>query len=210
MINQRFGSLVVLRRAPPGDKWRRSVWECMCDCGNEVAVVGKSLRNSAHPSCGCIHPATLRSSGRKYGTVEDCLANTSRSGDCMEWGGHRNAQGYPYLGHYKAKHVQSLPALGHRRVFFLLHGYLPEVVMHTCDNPSCINPEHLKAGNKKTNAQDSVQKGRFNRSKLKYKIKHEGQILTLHEYSVITGIPMATLQWRARNGKLPVVPKDKW
>ena len=50
----------------------------------------------------------------------------------------------------------------HRAVFFKLSGYLPEGVMHTCDNPRCINPEHLVAGTHKLNAKDKLDKGRGN------------------------------------------------
>lgn len=50
----------------------------------------------------------------------------------------------------------------HRVVFFKEHGYWPEVVMHTCDNPRCINPEHLVAGTFATNAHDRDSKGRAN------------------------------------------------
>ena len=31
---------------------------------------------------------------------------------------------------------------------------------HTCDNPICVNPEHLYEGNPKTNAQDRMARGR--------------------------------------------------
>lgn len=37
-----------------------------------------------------------------------------------------------------------------------------KVVMHSCDNPRCINPEHLKAGTQGENVYDSIQKGRYN------------------------------------------------
>lgn len=48
----------------------------------------------------------------------------------------------------------------HRIAFLDNYGYLPEVVMHTCDNPRCINPNHLIAGTYKQNSQDMVQKNR--------------------------------------------------
>jgi transposase-like protein len=34
------------------------------------------------------------------------------------------------------------------------------VIMHTCDNPSCINPSHLKIGTQIDNIKDRVKKGR--------------------------------------------------
>ena len=38
------------------------------------------------------------------------------------------------------------------------------VVRHKCDNPKCINPEHLELGTQQDNVQDSVQRGRAIRS----------------------------------------------
>lgn len=39
------------------------------------------------------------------------------------------------------------------------------VVMHTCDNPKCINPKHLVAGTQADNVRDCIAKGRGNRPK---------------------------------------------
>lgn len=53
------------------------------------------------------------------------------------------------------------------RLAFLLAGGQPgaEVVMHTCDNPLCVNPAHLRAGTYKENMQDMAAKGRSTRGR---------------------------------------------
>lgn len=51
----------------------------------------------------------------------------------------------------------------HRVAFFISKGYWPEVVMHTCDNPSCVNPEHLVGGTQTDNNRDRMQKQRNGR-----------------------------------------------
>lgn len=51
LTGRRFGRLVVLRRhASPGANPR---WDCLCDCGNEKAILGGGLRAGYATSCGC-------------------------------------------------------------------------------------------------------------------------------------------------------------
>lgn len=50
------------------------------------------------------------------------------------------------------------------KISYIAHkGSVPEgmVVMHTCDNPPCVNPDHLTLGTWRDNTQDSISKGRF-------------------------------------------------
>jgi hypothetical protein len=49
----------------------------------------------------------------------------------------------------------------HRLVFLLVHGYLPPVVMHSCDRPACQEPDHLRAGTPRLNTLDAMAKGRM-------------------------------------------------
>lgn len=52
-------------------------------------------------------------------------------------------------------------SIGSSRVAFLLqYGWLPPVVLHTCDVPSCVNWHHLRAGTQTDNLRDMVAKGR--------------------------------------------------
>ena len=50
----------------------------------------------------------------------------------------------------------------HRISFLIYNGVLFDdlCVLHRCDVPSCVNPNHLFLGTKKDNAQDMTRKGR--------------------------------------------------
>lgn len=76
---------------------------------------------------------------------------------CWVWTAATSKDGY---GAFKAdgKVVQS-----HRLSFEHFHRPLEpgELVCHTCDNPPCVNPEHLWAGSARDNVLDAKRKGRL-------------------------------------------------
>ena len=50
----------------------------------------------------------------------------------------------------------------HRLSYMMTMGDIPEgmVVLHICDHPWCVNPNHLKVGTQKDNIHDMIWKGR--------------------------------------------------
>ncbi len=91
-------------------------------------------------------------------TLEDYLKHTKETqNNCLEWQRCFNSDGYPRAGNTKTPNIKV-----HREVFFLVNGYYPEVVRHTCDNIKCINPSHLEGGNQLDNVEDRHKRGRTN------------------------------------------------
>jgi hypothetical protein len=78
---------------------------------------------------------------------------TSNSNGCWIFG---NGKGYQMFGpEYNAMYA-------HRFSYTIHKGKIPYglFVCHTCDNPGCVNPEHLWLGTNKDNTDDKVAKGR--------------------------------------------------
>lgn len=77
--------------------------------------------------------------------------------ECWEFLGFKNNDGYGKIGISNNKTESA-----HRVIYRLYKGDIPKdkVIMHTCDNPSCCNPKHLKIGTQNDNIQDMVNKSR--------------------------------------------------
>lgn len=97
-----------------------------------------------------------------------------RSGDCWTWQGSRDRKGYGRVS------VNQRPVLAHRFSWTLSHGPIPDglCVLHKCDNPPCVNPEHLFLGTIADNNRDMVAKGRHARYGSKFTHCRAG-----HEYT---------------------------
>lgn len=81
---------------------------------------------------------------------------------CWNWTGNVDRAGYGKIG-IRPEPFVSRTIKANRLAFYLGTGIDPvgNVVMHTCDNPSCVNPNHLKLGTTQDNVDDKMRKGRF-------------------------------------------------
>lgn len=53
LTGQKFGRLTVIKRNGSTEEGKAK-WDCLCDCGNTVTVVGKNITHSFTRSCGCL------------------------------------------------------------------------------------------------------------------------------------------------------------
>lgn len=85
------------------------------------------------------------------------FAKVQKTDSCWLWVGFRNSLGYGDFWVGRGKHMNA------PRVSWMLHnGEIPKEidVCHKCDNPRCVNPEHLWLGTAKDNLGDMFQKKR--------------------------------------------------
>ncbi len=102
---------------------------------------------------------------------------------CWEWIGAKTKHGYGTFYVEKNK-----PVLAHRFSYELYKGKIKQgyVICHSCDNPSCVNPNHLWEGTISDNNLDCLKKGRHKSPRLngekhgKHKLS-EKQVIKIKE-----------------------------
>lgn len=84
---------------------------------------------------------------------------TGEPGECWPWTGRHDKDGYGGVG----RHMDGVRyQRAHRLAYRLHYGSDPGalLVLHTCDNPPCCNPTHLRLGTVEDNNADMLAKGR--------------------------------------------------
>lgn len=81
----------------------------------------------------------------------------AQAGECIVYTRGRDAAGYGVV----SKNGQRL-GQAHRVSWELTNGPIPPglLICHKCDNPPCINPDHLFMGTQGDNMKDMMKKGR--------------------------------------------------
>jgi hypothetical protein len=118
----------------------------------------KVLRSKRASAVYCSRACQFNKDHRFWSKVEKCSVariGYDDIGPCWEWVAARNALGYGVCGQLGQQSA-------HRASWVLHHGQIPvgAHVLHRCDNPSCVRPDHLFLGTHQENMTDMRVKGR--------------------------------------------------
>lgn len=82
---------------------------------------------------------------------------TIEHNECLLWQAYKMPSGY---GLFK---LNGKTTLAHRAAWIILNGPIKNnlMVLHHCDNPSCVKIDHLFLGTAKDNMIDKIKKGRY-------------------------------------------------
>ena len=84
LAGMRFGMLIVLEKCPDEREIGQHVkWNCLCDCGNIISVIGTNLKIGHTKSCGCINRREL--TGMQFGKLTVLRESEERKNGQVLW-----------------------------------------------------------------------------------------------------------------------------
>lgn len=94
--------------------------------------------------------------------IERFWRSVEKGDGCWNWKGRKSDKGYGVFCHHAGSGKEAR-IRAHRIAYTLTKGPIKpgEFVLHSCDNPACCNPDHLRAGTNRENIRDRLERNRI-------------------------------------------------
>lgn len=150
---------------------------CICICGTKRSVSIGNLKKGTSKCCGCIRKNPNANLKTRF------FSKFKQTEGCWNWEGCLSS-GYGVIGSGGNR------MKAHRVSWEIHNGKIPKqkCVCHKCDNPKCVNPDHLFLGTHQKNMDDMISKGRAN--------KAHGEDVGLSKLTVIEVVAIKRLRER--------------
>lgn len=88
--------------------------------------------------------------------TEKFEAKVIKTEGCWIWTANVDKDGYGKMRHGKTNRA------AHRISWMIAYGELPNgMLLHSCHNPKCVNPSHLRIGTHEDNMRDRMDNGKY-------------------------------------------------
>lgn len=193
----RYGRLVVIKEVEPRKAFRGydRQFLCMCDCGNTIVTLLRSLRFDKATSCGCKQreSATRLGSGKRI-----CPDNDEARRIYTIWRGMKSrcyCKGSHTYGRYGAVGISVCEEWRNDFLAFytwsIEHGYKDGLTIDRIDGRGNYEPG---------NCRWATMKEQSNNTRRNVFLSHNGETHSVSEWARIVGINRTTIQLRLKKG----------
>lgn len=179
----KFGNLTAISMTGI-DKRSNAIWACECQCGKVIRVAAAELRRGNPSNCGC-----LRKSFKKHGMWRTPEWNSwqAMKSRCR----NPNNKDYRLYGGSGIKICEEWERSFES--FYRDMGNRPQgSTLDRIDSAGDYTKENCRWS-------DALSQTKNRRTTVR--VYHQGEVVTIKELAIITGIKLATLRWRLSHGR---------